>query len=100
MPSFAGGGARATLGTLFCCFLLDNNFQVRSDVFVEPDGHGEFAQGFEGLVNLDLPAIDVETLLGQGVRDVAGGYGAEELLLFSGDIADALTKKGFNIDRR
>jgi mRNA interferase RelE/StbE len=52
-------------------FLLNHYFQVRGHVLMQLHGDGELAHGLQRLVKLNLAAIDVETLLGQRVADVA-----------------------------
>src|SRR5712692_4862069 len=53
-------------------------------ISMQSDGHSEFAQGLERLMDLDLAAIHVEALLLEGFRDVARGNRAKELIVFAG----------------
>ena len=52
-------------------FLLDDNFQMRSHVFMQLHRDAELAQGLQRLVQLDLAAIEVEALLRQPLGQVA-----------------------------
>jgi len=47
-------------------------------------GDGIFAEGADGLLELDLALVDLEALGGEGVGDVGGGDGAEELIVLAG----------------
>jgi len=58
-------------------FLLDHNLQIRGHVLVQLHRHGELAQGLQRLVELDLAAIQVDSLFYNGVGNVAGGDRAE-----------------------
>ena len=57
--------------------------------YVAEDFHGDgiFAEGFDGFAELDLALVDLEALGGEGFGDVAGGDGAEELVVFAGFIS-------------
>src|SRR6266478_105084 len=46
--------------------------------------YGIFAESFDGFLELELALVDFEILRGEGVGDVAGGYGAEELVVLAG----------------
>lgn len=46
-------------------FLLDNDFEVGSNVLVQLNRNGELAQGLERLVQLDLAPVHVKALLCQ-----------------------------------
>ena len=71
---WAGEGTRPYVSAyLFRRFLFDDDLQVRGHILVQLDRHGEFAHGLERFVDLNLAAVDVKALLGQRVRDVAGG---------------------------
>src|SRR5579884_2900269 len=78
-------------------FLFDDHFDVAGDLLVEPDGHGELAQGLQRFVHLDLATIDGVSLLLEFSGDVSGGHRAEELVMltrtaleFNGDTFQAL----------
>src|SRR5579864_2267794 len=65
-------------------FLFDDHFDVAGDLLVEPDGHGELAQGLQRFVNLDLAAVDDVPLFLEFSGDVSGGDRAEELVVLAG----------------
>jgi len=46
--------------------------------------YGIFAESFDGFLELELALVDFEILRGEGVGDIAGGYGAEELVVLAG----------------
>ena len=52
-------------------FLFDHNLDVRSHVFVEAYRYVELAQRFQRLMQLDLPAINMEALLLKSLGNVA-----------------------------
>jgi mRNA interferase RelE/StbE len=58
-------------------FLLNHHFQMRGHVLMQLHRHGEFAQGLQRLVQLNLAAIQIDSLLHDGVGNVAGGDRAE-----------------------
>ena len=60
-------------GLRFGCFFLNDHFQMRGHIFVQFDRHAEFSHRFERLVDLNLSPVHVKALLGQRVRDIAGG---------------------------
>ena len=51
------------------------------DIFVKFDGHVELSDRLQGLVQLNLAAIDVETLLLQRLRDIARGNRSKQLIV-------------------
>jgi len=55
-------------------FLLDDDLQVRGHIFVQLHGDGELSHGLQRLVQLDFAAVEVESLFGQCVDDVARRY--------------------------
>ena len=57
---------------------------MRGHVLVQLHGHGEFPEGFQGLVQLDLAAIEVEALLDERIGQIPRGDGAEELIVLAG----------------
>src|SRR3977135_4069155 len=61
-------------------------------------GDGIFAEGADGLLELDLALIDLEALGGEGFGDVGGGDGAEELIVLASFAreaeADAIDERG------
>src|SRR5579884_1895547 len=65
-------------------FLFDDHFDVAGNLLVEPDGHGELAQGLQWFVELDLAAVDGVSLLLELSGDISGGYRAEELVVLAG----------------
>ena len=44
-------------------FFLDDDFQMRGHIFVQPNRDGELAQGLERFVELDLTTIQIEAFL-------------------------------------
>ena len=69
---------------LFRCFFLDYNLQVRGDVLVQLYRHGEFPDGLQRFMQLNLSTIKVEALLFERVGDVARGDRSEQLILLAG----------------
>jgi hypothetical protein len=51
-------------------FLLNHDLQVRGHVLVQLHRDGELAEGLQRLVQLDLAAVNIETLLGQRVAEL------------------------------
>src|SRR4029077_12344445 len=72
-------------------------FYFGGDVAEDFYGDGIFAEGFDGFAQLDLALVDLETLRGEGFGDVAGGDGAEELVILAGLASEA---HGDAIDER
>ena len=54
------------------------------DIAEDFDGDGIFAEGFDGIGELDLALIDLEVLRGETFGDVGGGDGAEHLVVLAG----------------
>src|SRR5262252_8165208 len=65
-------------------FLFDVNLEFGSDVAKDLDGDGVFAKGLDGIGELDLALVNLEALCLQPIGDVAGGDGAEHLIVFAG----------------
>src|SRR6185312_6282852 len=68
-----GRGPSAAPNRKLLCgfFFFHHNLQVRRDFLVQLDGNGELAKRLQRFVNLDLAAVQSESLLGQRIRDVA-----------------------------
>jgi len=64
-------GAARFLGKLLGRFFFDDDLHVRGDIFVQLHRHVEFAHRLQRFMQLDLAAIDVETLLLESLGDVA-----------------------------
>src|SRR5215472_5476004 len=77
------GGNGEGGGLLSRRFLLDDNLEMRGDVFVQFQGHSEFAEGLERLVQLDLAAVDFESLLAERLGDVTGRDRAKKLVMLA-----------------
>src|ERR1019366_2363002 len=71
---------------LFCCcrFFIYDDLQVRGHILVQLDGDDELADGLERFVQLDLPAIDVETLLLKRFGNVASRHRSKQVIAFAG----------------
>src|SRR5215471_8316059 len=65
-------------------FLFHNHFHMAGDVTVQPDGNVEVADALQRLMQLDLTAIDVESLVLQCFRDVGGCDRPEQVVLLAG----------------
>jgi len=65
-------------------FFGDVNGDLSGDVAKDFDGHGVFAEGFDGIGDLDLALVDLEILRREGFGDVGGSDGAEHLIVFPG----------------
>src|SRR5277367_789385 len=76
---FGAGGFFGGNWCGFCSsgFLGDRDLHRNRNVFVQLDRHFELAHGLQRLVQLDLAAIDGETLGFQRMRDVRRGDRAE-----------------------
>src|SRR5258708_4084491 len=85
----SGGGEAYRIEVLR--FLFDVGFYFGGYVAEDFYGDGIFAEGFDGLAELDLALVDLEALGGEGFGDVAGGYGAEELVVLAGLAGEADT---------
>src|SRR5271163_3440528 len=66
---------------LFC---LDDDLDVRGDFAVQANRHEEVAERLEGLVEVDLAAVDVEALLFELLSDVGRGDRTEEVIVLAG----------------
>lgn len=64
-------------------FFGDVDRNLSGDVAKDFDGDGIFAEGLDGIGELDLALIDFEILRGEAFGDVGGGYGAEHLIVFA-----------------
>src|SRR6516165_7000190 len=73
------GPKASRLGCLF-----DVNLELGSDVTKDLDDDGVFAKGLDGIGKLDLALVNLEALCLQPIGDVAGGDGAEHLIVFAG----------------
>ncbi len=78
----AAASVRTCESRLF--FFGDMDFYFGGDVAEDFDLHGEVAEGFQRVVELDLALVDLEALGFEGFGDVAVGDGAEELIVFAG----------------
>src|SRR5579859_787033 len=65
-------------------FLGNVDDYLRGDVAEDFDGDGIFAEGFDGIGELDLALVDFEVLRGEAFGDVGSGDGAEHLVVLSG----------------
>src|SRR5256885_14873284 len=64
---------------------LDLDVKVGDDVGMQPELQLDAAELLQGLVEVDLPAIDLDAgLLVHGVGDVDGGHRPEQLALGAG----------------
>ena len=72
-PYVGGVTTAGPTARLLRCFFFDDDLQVRGHVLVQLDGDGELAHGLEWLVDLNFSTVHVKALLGQRIRDVAGG---------------------------
>src|ERR1700739_4883038 len=79
-------------------FFFDVDFYFGGDVAEDFYGDGVFAEGFESLAELELALVDLEALCGESFGNVAGGYGAEELIVLAslaGEVeGDAVDERG------
>src|SRR5882724_9491781 len=78
----SGGGEILAKTILRFFFYVDFYFggYVAEDFYRD----GIFAESLDGFFELELALVDLEILRGEGVGDVAGGYGAEELIVLAG----------------
>src|SRR5919204_1354044 len=71
-------------GTTPASLLFDDpDANLRLHVGVEPHGHPVDAERLDRLVEVDHPALDLDPLRLELVRDVGGRYGPEELALLA-----------------
>src|SRR3982074_945668 len=70
-------------------FLFDLGLYFSGYVAEDFYGDGIFAEGFDGFTELDLALIDLEALRGESFGDVAGGDGAEQLVVLAGLAGEA-----------
>src|SRR5580704_12853551 len=64
-------------------FFLNNDFEVSSHVLVQLHRHGELTQGLQRLVELDLTAIQVDSLFRDGIGDVTRSDRSEQMIVFA-----------------
>src|SRR5580704_3837570 len=65
-------------------FLRDVDNHLCGDVAEDFDGDGIFAEGFDGLGDLDLALVDFEVLRRERFGNVGGGDGTEHLVVLAG----------------
>src|SRR5579885_652272 len=70
-------------------FFADVDADLGGDVPEHLDGGGIVAEGLDGVAQLHLALIHVETLSGESFGDVRGSDGAEELVVFAGFAREA-----------
>src|SRR5271170_712748 len=69
---------------LFCRgFFIHNHLQVRGHILVQLDRDDKFADALERLVQLYLPAIDVEALLFERFGNIASRDRSEQVIAFA-----------------
>src|SRR5690242_9016048 len=73
--------AFASAAELESFFFGHVNDHLGGDVTEDFDGDGIFAEGFDGIGELDLALVDLEGLRGETFGDVGGGDGAEHLIV-------------------
>src|ERR1700739_3220835 len=65
-------------------FFFDVDLDFGGDVAENLDGYREFAEGLDGVGKLDLALVNAEPLGLETLRDIAGGDGAEHLVVLAG----------------
>src|SRR5258708_7614426 len=89
MPPLVESGGGETYRIELLRFLFDLGFYFGGYVAEDLHGDGIFAEGFDGFAELDLALVELEALRGEGLGDVGGGDGAEELIVFAGLAGEA-----------
>src|SRR5687768_10929307 len=82
-PLGLGFSSRPTPNAPRPLLLYDPHPHFRLHVGVQADGDAVDAEGLDGVVEVDHPALDVEALLLELGGDVGGGHGAEQLALLA-----------------
>src|SRR5579864_6361857 len=65
-------------------FFFDGHFEFGGDSVNELHGDWPFADDLDRLVELDAALVDLEALRLQGIGQIGGGHGAEQLVVFAG----------------
>src|SRR5580698_3605959 len=88
MAAASSNAATSTTGSrpLFTAllFLHDVNRNLHRDVAMKFDGHLEIAQRLDGLLQINLSAIDRVSLFLERRGDISNGYRAEQLVRIAG----------------